>query len=239
MKCKSNDGCRGFSLVELLVVIGIVGALIAILLPTVMYAHSRARSTQCQSNMRQIGIAFVTYASQNQGRVPRCNAFYIPGGNPQWHPHFPSWVAGVGRIMLGRPLTSWDELQRIGAMHCPEHPRRDVPTSYNLNAFSFETQPDWRGSPPMRLDAVKNPSAVPWLMETPDEYIGGSLLSHSVELEHVRTVETPQQLIERLSWIRHRNSSNVLFADGSVRLVDKRGLPLKAYDDGIRNRMWK
>lgn len=67
----------GFTLVELLVVIGIIAILIAILLPTIAAANRTAKATACLSNLRSIGQALKIYQAENNGAYPY--AYYIAG----------------------------------------------------------------------------------------------------------------------------------------------------------------
>ena len=75
---------RGYTLVELLVAIAIIGMIVSLLLPAVQAARESARSTQCKNNLRQIGLALHQYHSVRNAFPP---AFL--GRSDRWRP---SWT---------------------------------------------------------------------------------------------------------------------------------------------------
>lgn len=73
----------GFTLVELLVVIGIIAVLVALLLPSLNTARNQAKRVNCLAHLQQCGQALVMYANQNKGMFPPRNAPYnVPARGP-------------------------------------------------------------------------------------------------------------------------------------------------------------
>lgn len=119
---KSGRWSRGFTLVEVLVVIALVTLLIAILLPALSGARRNSRRLACQANLRQIATGWEMYLDQNDGHFyQRVNAQLIYGG-----------VQGRGATVFGsdpsapvarplNPLLGLDEVVREGGeiFRCP------------------------------------------------------------------------------------------------------------------------
>lgn len=73
----ATRSARAFTLVELMVVIGIIAMLVALMLPALGKARRSARAVACQSNLRQMGIGWQLYTSEHKGRLPD----YLWGAN--------------------------------------------------------------------------------------------------------------------------------------------------------------
>jgi len=82
-----GSGVRGFTLLELLVAIAVIGILAALLLPALSSAKARALRTACVSNFKQFGVAFELYAGDHADRVlPNKDGPHVPLGE--------TWVEG-------------------------------------------------------------------------------------------------------------------------------------------------
>jgi type II secretory pathway pseudopilin PulG len=69
-----------FSLVELIVVLGIIMILLSLLMPAISSVRSQAQEIRCQANLRNIGMAALVHSNDHAGRLPCGGWHYSPAG---------------------------------------------------------------------------------------------------------------------------------------------------------------
>jgi prepilin-type N-terminal cleavage/methylation domain-containing protein/prepilin-type processing-associated H-X9-DG protein len=148
---------HAFTLVELLVVIGIIAVLISILLPTLSSVRRQANSVKCLSSLRQIGIGFQMYALAHKGMWPCAvhdagathangNPYPLPGGRSlRWQDRIVSYLAGSE----GQAVDSYVELiskypndqlrQNSVLWGCPAYRLQDGVNNTNVTSDQVRT----------------------------------------------------------------------------------------------------
>jgi len=95
---RARRACRGFTLIELMVVIGIIAFLLGILLPAVQASREAARRSQCVGHLKQIAMAVVLYESEHGVYPFGVGGTGVPGRVPRW--------SAQSQILLCLDLTS-------------------------------------------------------------------------------------------------------------------------------------
>jgi len=153
MRTKLKHATRhsGFTLVELLVVIGIIAVLISVLLPALSKARRSAATVQCSSNMRQIAVAMLGDITDNKGVFPPSAAPPVPGVFPNgwWWPNElvrRKYINTQGVSVYSQPNSSTNnkKYNRNNVFRCPEGIDEedgtiagDYPTASGNNCYSL------------------------------------------------------------------------------------------------------
>ena len=124
-----KSSTHGFTLVELLVVIGIIALLISVLLPALNKARSSAKTLACSSNLRQIALAMHMYAQANEGWLP-AGSSSPSGSDYNWPLAFAPYAGGQNNA-TGKGVVKWPKVYR-----CPNAAFPDLGNfHYTCNAI--------------------------------------------------------------------------------------------------------
>jgi prepilin-type N-terminal cleavage/methylation domain-containing protein/prepilin-type processing-associated H-X9-DG protein len=145
-------GKRGFTLVELLVVIGIIAVLIGILMPTLSRAREQGRNARCLSNLRQIGQAMNMYTAENKGFIcPASVQWFDPG--PKAGRGESSWATLLVSLKY---ITATSQLELSGAGSPPAEEVYQNEMSFGDSVFRCPSGADRKGNVGSNLGAAKS-----------------------------------------------------------------------------------
>ena len=218
---------RAFTLVELLVVIGVIAVLIGLLLPAVSAAREQAKATACLSNLRQLGQAAHAYVVAHKGIYPPA----YNGGGESWD------LLHDVASGLYRPGILWEGRGNVAVQQCPGYEPlagdgQDPFTGYNYNiSFIGHGAGEGQGGTylrPAKAAQIRRPAEVALFG---DGHAQSPLYAGPNKFMRAPIYELPVTTGDRASpdsraagtqHYRHRRRTNVCYADGHAAAVPDR-----------------
>jgi len=209
----TQGGDGGFTLVELLVVIGVIVVLAAILLPVLGQARERSRRAVCLANVRSLAQAWTAFAVANDGMLPSSDTAQT------------GWVVGGNSDNDIRHGTLYQYVPNPQVFRCPNDHNAINGRSYSINDYLngnySPNDPAWPHI--KRLSAVKRPAQTFVFIEEYDPR-GFNLGSFALPRHGDSWVDYP------VNW--HNGGCNVSFADGHAeyfQFLDKRTAQIRDF----------
>ena len=182
---------RGFTLVELLVVIGVIAVLLALLMPALAKARESARRTQCLSNVRQLTVGWLGYAHANKGQILSAETW-----NNGWA------SAGEGDQAI-RDGMLYSHVPDPNVYRCPSDPIERYARTYSIN---IQMNGNWGGVLAVRNLSKLDRTSDVWVFIEEFDPRGFNLGSFACNTTGDQWIDYP------LTW--HTRGCNLSFADG-------------------------
>jgi prepilin-type N-terminal cleavage/methylation domain-containing protein/prepilin-type processing-associated H-X9-DG protein len=207
----------GFTLIELLVVIAIIAILAAILFPVFAKAREKGRMASCQSNLKQMGIALLSYAQDFDESLPSCA--YGNGQSTPWN-EWPNLLPGANgwEALLEEPIQPY--IKNTQVLICPSQTGGLWGLSgYGYSEYLYDAT-GW-ATPYYRIPALSNePAGVAKISMVMDTYASGIYNDWDTSDGSADGMARVRYGNDSTYLPRHMgNATNVLFADGHVKAV--------------------
>lgn len=212
---KTHTTCdsRGFTLIELLVVISIIALLVSILLPALSAARKQAMATQCQSQLRQVGMSQLMYVQNSKDYF---SIVQLTTANETWVAKTRPYLTGDGEAQ------TWAQIRGNMQLVCPSHPClsvigsavRDWPNyamSFALGPAPYPYKTNWT-----RIDEMPMPTKT--LMFTEAGYNASTPLFNAAPWETFKSsyVGAAYSGGTYMPGIHQRKFNNIVYVDGHV-----------------------
>jgi prepilin-type processing-associated H-X9-DG protein/prepilin-type N-terminal cleavage/methylation domain-containing protein len=244
-----------FTLVELMIVIGLIAVMISLLLPVFARVRAAAQSTACLSNLRQMSIGWTVYTSESRGRLIEYLAYTPENPDISWQGYWPGilWLNGVRGNVLLCPRTSSASsdptLRGYGNVDTAWSGKYDsVGSSIKLNSTTYRdgsygfnrylTAGNFGLTYPGgdRISSAKDLRDVPvffdcaYIDAAPVNSTEANPVPMPANLEAVVDIKSPDHF--RFLMSRHGRGINVAMADGSAKWVPLEELYMMTWQDG-------
>ena len=197
-----------FTLVELLVVTGIIALLIGLLMPSLVKAREAAKRTECLSNLRQVNDAFRFYAMNNHDQVPLGYRTGIKQYNSM------VYSATSHKLVLFGWLFRAGFMKTNQMFFCPSEGNEQEMLSTELNPWPPGTEGD-----PAAPQVYEGYGCRPDF-KIPDDPVDGTILPKLTQFKSKAILADLTAVPARID-SRHRTGINVLYGDGSAHWVER------------------